>query len=194
MMLSMNYTHLKLPIFLTPGIYFCLALRKEKKMFFLWNRFPLKSALNLLMLMHLLILINYDPKGCSLFQCILVIASLFPAGSWEIVHLTHLMLLKLSEGSGLRGSTTCKCVSNCSAPAGMKNSWTYSGLAVEPPGKEAFSWKVLKLGWHLKALNYLRLGVEQGAYRFSVHMYNAFFSCLLYFDEFKPSSLFFGKV
>lgn len=49
------------------------------------------------------------------------------------------MLLKLSEELGLRGRDAYECVSNCLTPADMKNSWTGSGLAVEPPGKDAFS-------------------------------------------------------
>lgn len=49
------------------------------------------------------------------------------------------MPLKLSEELGLRGRDTYECVSNCLIPGDMKNSWTGSGLAVEPPGKDAFS-------------------------------------------------------
>ena len=63
----------------------------------------------------------------------------FTTGNLGIVYLVHLMLLKLSEELGLRGRDAYECVSNCLTPADMKNSWTGSGLPVEPPGKDAFS-------------------------------------------------------
>ena len=62
----------------------------------------------------------------------------FATGNLGVVYLAHLML-KLSEELGLRGMDTYECVSNCLAPADMKNSWTGSDLAVEPPGNDAFS-------------------------------------------------------
>lgn len=50
---------------------------------FLRNIFLLKQALNLLMLIPLLILMNYDPKGCGLFQCIVGLQFLLPQVAQE---------------------------------------------------------------------------------------------------------------